>query len=141
MGAGYGTRTTAVGPEPQRGTESTKRMLGKGAVVIDGLQRYLNGVGSSLADTSDCDVRGEAEKRTTNEHQSTRMKKWLWWTLWGRGMGFARRQLGRSHKEAQNPQNEHGENAVVVDGLQRCLNDVASLADASGCDSVGEAGK
>ena len=93
-------------------TEATKRHrihktnAGKSAVVVDGLQRYLNGVGSSLADASGCDVRGEAEKRTTNEHQSTRMKKWLCWTLWGRGMGFARRQLGRSHKEAQNPQNE-----------------------------------
>ena len=78
---------------------------GESAVVVDVRQRCLNDV-ASLADASGCDVRGEAEKRTTNEHQSTRMKKWLWWTLWGRGMGFARRQLGRSHKEAQNPQNE-----------------------------------
>ena len=105
-------------------------------------KRYLNGVGSSLADTSDCDVRGEAEKRTTNEHQSTRMKKWLWWTLWGRGMGLARRQLDRSHKMAQNPQNEHGKSAVVLDGLQRYLNGVgSSLADTSGWDVVGEVEK
>ena len=99
-------------------------------------------MGSSLADTSDWDVVGEVETRTTNEHQSTRMKKWLWWTLWGRGMGLVRRQLGRSHKEAQNPQNEHGKNAVVVDGLQRYLNGVgSSLADTSGWDVVGEVEK
>ena len=43
---------------------------------------------------------------------------------------------------AQNPQNEHGKSAVVLDGLQRYLNGVgSSLADTSGCDSVGEAGK
>ena len=96
-GRGMGLARRQLG-RSHKEAQNPQNEHGKSAVVVDGLQRYLNGVGSSLADTSGCDVRGEAEKRTTNEHQSTRMKKWLWWTLWGRGMGFARRQLGRSHK-------------------------------------------